>query len=277
MHSIPNYTLLDSGDGERLERFGSTTLVRPSSLALWRKARPKELWQQAQAHYVPKSGWKFNAKPFESWQLDLNLFKLELRLQKNGQVGFFPDHALYWTHLDSAFKRAAQAMKTPRVLNLFAYTGFASTFFGQAGAAVCHVDLSEQALGWAKRNFEINKLRDLRVIADDALKFADREVKRGSKYEIIISDPPSFGRISKTKSWKIEEVIHSHLKSLFALLADNGTLFFSCHDSSLDAVVLSNLIRDFAPKNSEIKGLSLNIPEEQGLRLMPAGQIVICS
>ncbi len=277
--SKASYALIDSGAGQKLERFGDRMIARPSSLAIWKKRRPEE-WRYAQATFDPDQGWRYSGKRFDDWQVTFGSTKIELRLQSNGQVGLFPDHLTYLDLLTSAYLRAPDTCK---VLNLFAFTGFASVFLRQLGASVCHVDLSETAIGWAKRNFEINGYVNdskIRLIADDALTFLKRERKRGNHYSLILCDPPSFGRISKAKSWKIEEIVSQVLEDLLAVLEpENSALFFSGHHSALGPEVLSNLISDFSRGSDSVSATGLFIPEEltEGkliARKLPAGHLV---
>lgn len=269
------YQLLDSGDELKLERFGQKLIARPSSLAIWK--RRSKAWQEADATFEPTHGWKFKAEKFETWQARFGSIDLELRLQQNGQVGVFPDHWLYahalLNHLKGLSGRRSNSLK---VLNLFAYTGLASLLCAKAGAEVCHVDLSKTAVSWCQRNLELNTLKGVRLICDDALKFTAREVKRSAKYDVVISDPPSFGRLSKTKSWKLEEIIHSHLLDCFTILNNSGLLLFSSHHAALEAQVLANIISDLAPHNAVLQAQPIFIPEQTGIRKMPAGHLVIC-
>ncbi len=276
-----SYSLVDSGAGHKLERFGSRLISRPSSLALWRKSKSQEIWSKADAHYSPEKGWKFSNRPFESWSFDCSGIQFELRLQKNGQVGVFPDHFSYLDELRSCSAGLRAKQTAPiRALNLFAYTGLATLALASTGGSVCHIDLSDQVLTWTKRNISLNpniSSNQVRLIPEDAFKFAEREAKRKSQYDILIADPPSFGRTSKTKSWKLEEVIHPFLKNCLQILnPTQHVLFLSCHHAALGPEVLANLIRDYFPKNSIISR-SLGLTEEQTKRVLPAGHLVISS
>lgn len=269
------YALLDSGDGEKLERFGPLTIRRPSSLAIWRKRAPK-LWQKADLEFRPGTGWN---RALTQWQIQIDDVKIELRPQKNGQVGIFPDHLLY---LDDLLKAAKQHTQPVRVLNLFAFTGMATVFLRKLGASVCHVDLAKHAIAWASHNLEINDLqatggKHTRLISDDAIKFLSREVKRDNRYEIVLIDPPSFGRTGKNKSWKLEEVIYELLRDCLMVLSKRGALFFTCHHSAFESQVLANIARDiFSSSEWSIDARDLHIPELNSPRKLPAGHLVIC-
>lgn len=278
MHS--NYSLIDSGAGYKLERFGTRTLCRPSSLALWRQIKSTHIWKEADASYIPEQGWKFRTKTFETWPLECGGLSFELRLQKNGQVGVFPDHIDYLDELKLACAGlSAKRDSGLQALNLFAYTGLASLILAKAGASVCHVDLSEQCLSWAKKNQSLNSTlagSQIRLIPEDAFKFAAREVKRQARYDVIVADPPSFGRISKTKSWKLEDLIHEFLENCRKVLNPEAhALFLTCHHAALGPDVLTNLLRDYFPKNT-ISARSLGLREEDTSRVLPAGHLVIC-
>ena len=277
-----NYSLLDSGEGEKLERFGEVTLARPSSLAIWRKRKEPRTWAQAHAFYRPSEGWRFKHKPFDSWIFPAGPVRLELRLQKNGQVGVFPDHALYLQDLLSQARRLSRPEGGRlRVLNLFAYTGMASALLAVQGAQVCHVDLSKQALSWAARNIELNlgeSAPAARLICEDALQFVHRELRRKNCYDIVLADPPSFGRISKSKSWKFEEIAAGLISSCLQLIrGPHGAFFLTCHHSALGSEVLGNLLSDAAPKDASVSCSSLFLKEQDTERRLPAGHLAMLS
>lgn len=276
--AFSDYALLDSGQGEKLERFGDKVLARPSSLAIWKKRRESRVWDSAHARFLPSSGWKFRGHPFNAWILGLGEIQLELRLQNNGQVGIFPDHATYLEDLLAQVRRLRKSGEL-RVLNLFAYTGMATAILASRGAAVCHVDLSKQALSWAARNVELNQgaaTPAVRLICEDALEFVRRELRRKSSYDIVIADPPSFGRITKRKSWKFEDIAQSLIDSCLGLLRPaQGAFFLTCHHSALGPEVLANLLSDAAPKGAEISARSLFIAEKDTPRQLPAGHLAM--
>lgn len=264
------YSLIDSGDGEKLERFGEILLRRPSSLALWQKKKP-ERWSRANASYIPERGWTFLGKAFDSWECNLLGTLLRLHLQNNGQVGVFPDHLSYLAELIHSVE--GNSRKNLRALNLFAYTGLATSILARMNVQVTHIDLSKQALSWARENLTLNRVSEslVRLIPEDAIKFALKDAGKNSQYDLIILDPPSFGRISKTKSWKLEEVLGDLLSACFKLLVRDGTLYFTCHHSAFGPEVLFNILSDYAGDNFKIKTRSLAIPENGSERKLPAG------
>ena len=275
-----SYSLVDSGEGLKLERFGEISLIRPSSLCIWSKRRPKE-WANADAEFIPKQGWNFRGKSFEEWRISFSNISLILRPQTNGQVGFFPEHAQLLPDVGTAIEAAKTArQKSPRVLNLFAFTGMASIWCAASGCEVTHVDMAKSALSWAEQNFKANSIaaERTRLIPDDALKFVERELKRGSVYDIIIADPPGFSRISKNSSWNIEEIITEFVGNCCKLLApDNSTFVLSSHSSGLTTEVLGNLILDVFSDKVLIKLVPLMLQEQSSARLLPGGQAVVAT
>jgi 23S rRNA (cytosine1962-C5)-methyltransferase len=217
-----DYALLDSGDGMKLERFGKYILARPESQAMWKRALDSE-WKNAHAVFVStgeESGghWDFRKKVEERWEmryeLDFDLTPRPPLLKGEGglkfwtmttpgrHLGVFPEVAAHW---DWCSRLIAGAKREVNVLNLFGYTGLASLAAAAAGAKVTHVDASKKSVNWARENQALSKLdeKPIRWIVDDALKFVQREVKRGVKYDGIILDPPKFGRGPKGEVWEV--------------------------------------------------------------------------
>ncbi len=158
-----SYSLMDSGEGEKLEVIGEKILRRQSSLAVWKKKLPVDAWNKADASYDPKKGWSFLRAKFEVWEADFHHFKLKLRLQKNGQIGFFPEHLSYLKDLVVN----TEGGRTVNVLNLFAYTGAATIFLALRGANVCHVDMSKPTFGWTKENAELNAVHNENIVGNE--------------------------------------------------------------------------------------------------------------
>ncbi|MCU0443326.1 MAG: class I SAM-dependent methyltransferase [Microscillaceae bacterium] len=266
-----NYELLDSGNFEKLERFGKYILVRPEPQAVWDKSLSDKEWQN-QAHAIFHKSDKGNAergtwevkKPEleQGWWLsfqntDLKLqFKLSLSAYKH--VGIFPEQAVNWNFI--ADKLAKIPHREPKVLNLFAYTGGASLAARQAGAQVTHVDSVKPVLTWARENMEASHLDNIRWIAEDALAFVRREVRRGNQYQGIILDPPAYGRGANGEKWVLEEQINEMLK-LCGEILDKKQHFFILNLYSLgfSALIIENLLRSSYPfaQNIEIGELYL--------------------
>jgi 23S rRNA (cytosine1962-C5)-methyltransferase len=253
VHPWPDYELIDSGDGRKLERWGKFFLIRPETQALWRPARPEE-WKRANAEFKfaegGKGGWsvregsaKGGPAP-KAWNMEWNykniLVRFTVRLAASFKhTGVFPEQAANWewiaervAHIKSAVGGASAAQ--PKILNLFGYTGIASIIAAQAGAQVTHVDASKQSNEWAKENAEISNVPpetnatagSIRYLLDDALKFVEREVRRGAICDGIILDPPAFGRGAKGEVWHIEEGLQPLLEALSKILRHKPGAFF---------------------------------------------------
>lgn len=272
-----SYALVDSGEGMKLERFGEHLIARPSSLAIWKKGKEQKTWKEAAASYDPDKGWQFHSKKFDDWLVEFPKFSFKLRLQTNGQVGIFPEHASYIGNLISENNTLLGA--PPRVLSLFAYTGLATVLLGKNSAEVCHVDLSRKILDWASENVSLNNVSPskLRFIPEDAVEFLRREVRRKNSYDIVIMDPPSFSRTDKKKSWKLEEIVFDLIQAAIALLeSSGGLLVFTCHHHALQAIMLENIFSDFMPEMLNIiKCQDLFIEEENGRHKLPCGACLI--
>lgn len=268
-----DYSLLDSGDGLKLEQFGSRTLVRPSRFATWKKRCDSSLWQKTDATFEPKKGWKFLKKEFETWVCSFADIKIQLRLQTNGQVGIFPEHTSYAEDILTALQNSAS--KT--TLNLFAYTGWATALAAKHEAKVTHVDLARNSSKWTKENLALNNINDsqVRFIEEDALKFLAREKKRGSKYDLIIADPPSFSRVSQNATWSLEDKMRELCSLIAEVLSPQGTIILTSHHYEMCDAVMVNLLSDVLGSEYDLKGRSLTIKENQTVRELPAGFMTI--
>ncbi|HVM58856.1 MAG TPA: class I SAM-dependent methyltransferase, partial [Candidatus Paceibacterota bacterium] len=221
-----DYELLDSGDGQKLERFGEVITARPETQALWTKQKP-ELWKQAHAvfEFAEKKGaWKAKKSVPESWPMKRGPLTFAARLSGFKHTGVFPEQEPNWVWV----KDRVKALGTPEVLNLFGYTGIATLAAAHPGAQVTHVDASKQSLDWAHENVRLTGIPEdkIRWILDDALAFAKREARRGATYDGIILDPPAFGRGAKGEVWHIEEDLPSLLSILKGLLKETPGSFF---------------------------------------------------
>lgn len=280
--TIPGYSLLDSGGGRKLERFGSVVIDRPSSLSAWRR-RNEAIWEDAHATYAPPDRWHFSGSQFSSWQAEVAGVKLELELMSNGQLGIFPEHALYLPLIDTTLNHFRSMGVTPiRVLNLFAYTGLATAFCARhSDVFVTHVDLAKRVIDWAKRNVQLNTNASDRVrwILDDALTFMSREARKANFYDIIIIDPPSFSRVSKNNSWTLEEKTPDIVNLVLDVLAPNaGVVFFTNHSSSSTSDVVRNIALDrFDDRGVSIEIAPLSLREDKSDRILPAGSLITLS
>ena len=233
-----DYELLDSGNGEKLERFGRYILIRPEPKALWDKSMSDADWARlCHTRFVPGAGfakagkedsgtWERLKKMEDQWYIRYNgspKFRLRLGLTSFKHVGVFPEQAPNWEYIfehTSALEAKAKAANrpAPRVLNLFAYTGAASLAAKCAGADVTHLDAVRQVVTWARGNMEESRLDGIRWVVEDALKFAKRELKRGNKYQGIILDPPAYGHGPDGEKWKLDELLFDLLKTVAGIL-----------------------------------------------------------
>jgi 23S rRNA (cytosine1962-C5)-methyltransferase len=232
-----DYALLDSGDGLKLERFGKYTFVRPEAQAMWTRALSPAEWSNVHAIFQPtaeESGghWVPKKKMEEKWEMGYDLTPSpspERRGEKlrfwamttpGRHLGVFPEVAAHWDFMADSIKRASRPLK---VLNLFGYTGLASLAAAAAGAHVTHVDASKKSVAWARENQSLSNLDDkpIRWIVDDAVKYVEREARRGSKYDGIILDPPKFGRGPKGEVWEVYKSLPSLLAACRAILSDD--------------------------------------------------------
>jgi 23S rRNA (cytosine1962-C5)-methyltransferase len=231
-----DYELLDTGEGEKLERFGDYTFVRPYEDAFWKKTLDKKIWNKANGEFLTskesdKSGWRFKNKIENDFILSLDNISWISKPTPFRHLQFFPEQRVHWDFINQKISGAisdvgrqkSPDVQRPKFLNLFGYTGVASLFALSAGAEVVHVDASKGSIDLAKENQKLSKLTDqpMRVIVDDVLKFLEREIKRGNKYDAIIMDPPKFGRGPKGETWKIERDLPKLISLVERVLSPN--------------------------------------------------------
>ena len=267
------YELIDAGDGKKLERFGKHTLVRPEPQAIWSSRLSQQEWDKlATATFDQKAShkgdWVMKDKP-ASWFLNYGLgdgkIKFKLNFTQFKHVGIFPEQAANWDYIYDKSKKLGTSAS---VLNLFAYTGGASLAAKAAGVDVVHVDSIKQVVSWANENQEISKLKGIRWVVEDALKFVSREVKRGRKYQGIILDPPAYGIGTKGERWKLEEKLGLLLQEVSQLLDSNGFLVLNVYSLGLSPYIIQNLMNDYFPeRNFEIMELCLQSRTKQILPL----------
>jgi 23S rRNA (cytosine1962-C5)-methyltransferase len=266
-----DYELLDSGENKKLERYGKYLVIRPETQAVWKQGEQSK-WKKANAEFKweeGKGGWRIKNMP-ESYRLSWEDVSFSMRLTSFKHTGIFPEQAANWQWL----KEKVRKIENAKVLNLFGYTGIASIVCAKAGAAVTHVDASKQSNAWAKENAAISGVADsgIRFILDDVLKFAQREIRRGSLYEGIILDPPAFGRGPKGEVWKIEEDLMRLLESLKELLDPKPGSFFLLNGYAAGYSPLSfkQAIESVFPGITVEYG-ELRIQESNYSRCIPAG------
>ena len=226
-----DYEILDMANGEKLERWGNIILIRPDPQIIWKNKSKPELWKNAHAHYHrSKSGggsWEYLKKIPESWQISYKDLIFNLKPMGFKHTGLFPEQAANWDFMIDKIKNAGRPIK---VLNLFAYTGGASVACSYAGASVCHVDSSKGMTSWAKENVASSGLSDnpVRFIIDDVIKFVQREIRRGNKYDAIVMDPPSYGRGANGEVWNIEDSLYTLVELCTQVLSDKLFLQSFC-------------------------------------------------
>lgn len=268
-----DYALLDSGDGEKFERYGRFTLVRPDPQALWPKHSPDQ-WQRADGVFSrsEKSEWKFKPGVPEHWEIELSGLRFKIRPSAFKHTGLFPEQAPNWTWMQEKIQNARRPIS---VLNLFAYTGAATLACAKAGASVCHVDASKVAIDWAKDHAAINHLSEkpIRWIFDDATKFLTREVKRKKSYDAILLDPPAFGHGPHRELWKIEQHFLPLLRLCKQLLSPSPLfLLLNGYAAGYSSLAYANNLQwmtDASSGTTEFGELTLR--GELGDRLLPCG------
>jgi 23S rRNA (cytosine1962-C5)-methyltransferase len=221
-----DYALLDSGHGRKLERYGRYRIVRPEEQAIWTPRRPAAEWDAADATFVgigddeADGRWRYRKPLGETWPMSFDGISFLGRFTSFRHVGVFPEQAAHW---DWVRDRIVAARRPAKVLNLFAYTGIASLVAAKAGAEVVHIDASKKAIGWARENQAAAGMETapIRWICEDAVKFVEREQRRGNRYDGIILDPPKFGRGPKGEVWDIFAALPSFLRACVSLLSDS--------------------------------------------------------
>lgn len=251
-----DYELIDSGNFEKLERFGEYVTIRPETQAIWDKSLSSAEWSNmAHVKYVgtgPTSGrWEMLRTMPQQWHVRYDRkglkLKFNLELTRFKHVGIFPEQAVNWEYIYT--KISAITAPAPRFLNLFAYTGGASLAARAAGADVVHVDSIKQVVSWSNDNMEASGLSGIRWVVEDALKFAQRERKRGNTYHGIILDPPAFGHGPKGESWKLEKQIGELLDTVFALLEPTESfLILNTYSLGFSSMLIGNLANQIAER-----------------------------
>lgn len=242
-----NYELIDAGGGFKLERWGEFLTIRPEHQAYFKSVLPLSEWRkQAHFEFIPVSEGSLNGtwrdlKPglAHNWQLQSGSCKFNLALTSNKHIGLFPEQQIHWQELE-------QLTPDDRFLNLFAYTGAASCFARSSGAQVTHVDSVRAMNEWGKQNMESSGLTDIRWIQDDALKFVEKELKRGNSYTLIQMDPPAWGMGAKKEKWKLENLLPDLLAKTVKLLEPGGKLILNTYSPKIS---LSDLEKEAKKMN----------------------------
>ena len=269
------YGVLDSGACRKLEQAGPYRIIRPALNAFWKPSSPEAEWNSADATFERNSSgggvWTWRREAPLEWNLSWGGIQLLAKPTNFGHLGFFPEQATNWKWLRDTIGKMPKGAST---LNLFAYSGGASVSMALAGAEVCHLDASRGIIEWAKRNQSLNKGSErIRWICDDAMKFVQRDVRRGTKYNGIVLDPPSFGRGAQGQVWKIEDGIRELLQSCRSILDLENPHFIllSCHSQGFSPLSLARCLSEVFPESAkEVEGGEMFVPEATG-RVLPAG------
>ncbi len=240
-----DYECMDTGDGEKLERWGTVTLRRPDPQVIW-PIQNNKLWAKADATYSRSSTgggqWEFNKSIPDRWSIRYRDLAFHVRPTNFKHTGLFPEQAVNWAWIMDKISNAGRPIK---VLNLFGYTGGATVAAAFAGAEVCHVDAAKGMVQWAKENIELSGLknRTVRYITDDVFKFVQREQRRGSTYDAIIMDPPSYGRGPAGEMWKLETSLYPFVQSCMQIMSDKPLFFLvNSYTTGLSSTVLDNIL-----------------------------------
>ena len=273
-----DYELIDSGNGEKLERFGDYTLARPCSQAIWSQSKDKQSqWLQADASFNRKNGlnWTGRDQLPSEWTIHINGIQMKIATTDFGHIGLFPETIALWTKIQEKIKASEKSAQEPfHFLNLFAYSGGATMAAAQSGAHCCHVDASKGMVQWARENAQLNQLEDrpIRWIVDDVNKFLKREIKRGRKYDGILLDPPSFGRGRSGELYKIESAIVETLENVKKVYREGkGFVLLTSHTPGFTPTVLSNLLKKTFIKGNISQGEMLLGESESNNLNIPSG------
>ena len=240
-----DYEVLDTSDGEKLERWGRYILVRPDPQVIWNTPKKNPLWHKHDARYARSSSgggqWSRHRLP-ERWQIRYRDLTFNVKPMNFKHTGVFPEQAANWDFIDAQIRKAGRPVS---VLNLFAYTGGATLAAAKAGAAVCHVDAARGMVAWARENAAASGLGEapIRWIIDDCAKFVEREIKRGRRYDAVIMDPPSYGRGPSGEIWKLEKDLYPFLQLVAGVLSDDPLFFIiNSYTTGLAPSVLTCLL-----------------------------------
>lgn len=271
-----DYEVLDTSSGEKLERWGDYLLVRPDPQVIWNTPKTNKGWKNKNGHYhrSSKGGgeWEFFRLPNE-WSIRYGELTFHLKPFSFKHTGLFPEQAANWDWFSPLIKQTGRPVK---VLNLFAYTGGATLAAARAGANVTHVDASKGMVSWAKENAAASGLSEapIRWLVDDCVKFVEREIRRGSTYDAIIMDPPSYGRGPKGEIWKIEESIFPFIELTAKILSDNPLFFLiNSYTTGLQPAVLSYMINTvIVPRfGGKVSAEEIGLPVKDNGLVLPCG------
>lgn len=276
-----DYELIDCSNGERLERWGDVILVRPDPQVIWKTPKKNPLWKKADAYYHrSKSGggkWDIRTKLPEFWTIGYKDLKFNIKPMGFKHTGLFPEQAVNWDYTRELIKKAGRPVK---VLNLFAYTGGATVAPLSENAHVVHVDASKGMVAWARENAAVSGLKDrsVRWIVDDCIKFVQREIRRGNKYDIIIMDPPSYGRGPGGEVWKLEDEVYSFVELCSELLyEDSLMMLINSYTTGLSASVMEYILGSVVKTKfgGAVSSSEIGLPVSETGMILPCGASAI--
>ncbi len=282
-HDWNDYEMLDTSDGEKLERWGDVVLIRPDPQVIWNGVKNHPLWKKADAHYLRsnKGGgeWDYFRRLPESWKISYKSLTFRIRPTGFKHTGLFPEQAVNWDYFTEAIRAANRPIK---VLNLFAYTGGATLACAAAGAQVCHVDASKGMVQWARDNAALSGLSDkpIRWIVDDCEKFVQREIRRGNRYDAVIMDPPSYGRGPSGEIWKLEEKVHSLVELCTGVLSEQPLFFaLNSYTTGLSPSVMEYLLGITVARKfgGRVSADEIGLPVTQSGYILPCGSTALWS
>lgn len=280
-----DYELLDMACGEKLERWGKYLLIRPDPQVIWNKKTKPELWKNANARYIRSNTggghWEIIKGLDKDWQIKYKELTFNIKPMGFKHTGLFPEHAVNWDNMiEKIQKEKSKRKEDIKVLNLFAYTGGATVACAYAGASVCHVDSSKGMVSWAKENIISSGLKDrpVRFIVDDVIKFVKREIRRGNKYDIIIMDPPSYGRGANGEVWSIEKNLYDLVDLCVDLLTDKPIMFaINTYTGGLSGTIISNLLTMILnDKRRDMLKTSAVVTDEIGIKMKDSDFVLPC-
>ena len=272
-----DYEILDMANGEKLERWKDVILVRPDPQIIWDKKSFPHKWKDVNATYNrSKTGggsWEYNKRIPDSWKIKYKDLTFNIKPMGFKHTGLFPEQAVNWDWMIDKIKKEKREIK---VLNLFAYTGGATVACLYAGASVCHIDSSKGMVAWAKENVVSSGLekKSVRYIVDDVVKFVNREIRRGNKYDAIIMDPPSYGRGANGEVWQFEENIYDLVNLCMQVLSNNPLFFLiNSYTTGISSKVLENILKLNIPMfvKGKFEAGEIGLPMSKSSLVLPCG------
>lgn len=277
-----DYELIDCTCGEKLERWTREILIRPDPQVIWKSEKEHRLWFQPSAKYNrSRSGggkWSVFKRMPDSWQVRYKDLTFNIKTMGFKHTGLFPEQAVNWDYTRKLIKDSGR--DDVKVLNLFAYTGGATVACLKEGAQVVHVDASKGMVSWAKENAKLSRVEEenVRWIVDDCMKFVQREIRRGNKYDIIILDPPSYGRGPKGEIWHLEDSIYDFVKLVVKVLSDNPIMvLLNSYTTGLSASVMKYILDDVITneKGGKVEADEIGLPVTNNGQVLPCGSSAI--